>query len=66
LVFEGGQSVLICAEDRTDIFGSWAEMANVASTRPQAQLTPPEARGRLIAFAVSLRAGGVHLVEERG
>ena len=38
---------------------------NIASTRPQAHLTPPEAQGRVIAFAVSLRAGRVHLVEER-
>lgn len=43
-----------------------AGVFNVASTRPQAQLTPPDAQGSMIAFAVSLRAGRVHLVEERG
>jgi hypothetical protein len=35
-------------------------------TRPHAHLTPPEAEGGVIAFAVSLRAGRMQLVEERG
>ncbi len=39
---------------------------NIASTRPHAHLTPPEAEGGVIPFAVSLRAGRMQLVEERG
>ena len=38
---------------------------NIASEVTYAELIPPDAKGRVVAFAVSLRDGRVHVVEAR-